>query len=105
MKTGFLIWSAAAVIFLVLGKVSWKSKKPVSFFTFVKPPVVKDVKKYNHAVAILWFVSTILFEILGIPLLFIRQNSPWGIALMLGTMFWGIGISVVYIRIEEKYKK
>lgn len=53
-----------------------RSEKAVSFFTFVKASEVKDVKKYNHAVSVLWSTGTVLFEILGIPLLFIRQNSP-----------------------------
>lgn len=82
-----------------------RSEKAVSFFTFVKASEVKDVKKYNHAVSVLWSTGTVLFEILGIPLLFIRQNSPWAIFLVLGTMFWGIGISVAYMRIEARYKK
>ena len=63
------------------------------------------MKKYNHAVSVLWIAGTVLFEILGIPLLFIRQNSPWAIFLVLGTMFWVIGISVAYMRIEARYKK
>lgn len=82
-----------------------RSEKPVSFFIFVKAPEVKDVKKYNHAVSVLWIAGTALFEILGIPLLFIRQNSPWAIFLVLGIMFWGIGISVAYMQIEARYKK
>ena len=82
-----------------------RSEKPVSFFIFVEAPEVKDVKKYNHAVSVLWIAGTVLFEILGIPLLFIRQNSPWAIFLVLGTMFWVIGISVAYMRIEARYKK
>lgn len=82
-----------------------RSEKAVSFFTFVKASEVKDVKKYNHAVSVLWSAGTVLFEILGIPLLFIRQNSPWAIFLVLGTMFWVIGISVAYMRIEARYKK
>lgn len=68
-----------------------RSEKAVSFFTFVKASEVKDVKKYNHAVSVLWSTGTVLFEILGIPLL--------------GTMFWVIGISVAYMRIEARYKK
>ena len=105
MKTGFLVWSAVAAIFLGIGIAFWKSKKPVSFFTFVKAPEVKDVKRYNHAAAVLWIAGTVLFEILGFPLLFISQNSPWAIFLVLGTMFWGIGISVAYMWIEATYKK
>ena len=82
-----------------------RSEKPVSFFTFVKASEVKDVKKYNHAVSVFGVQVQFLFEILGIPLLFIRQNSPWAIFLVLGIMFWGIGISVAYMRIEARYKK
>ena len=42
-----------------------RSEKAVSFFTFVKASEVKDVKKYNHAVSVLWSAGTVLFEILG----------------------------------------
>ena len=78
-----------------------RSEKAVSFFTFVKASEVKDVKKYNHAVSVLWSAGTVLFEILGIPQLFIRQNSPWAIFLVLGTMFWVIGISEEFLELSS----
>ena len=72
---GFIIWSLIALLIAGIGIISWRSKKAVGFFTGAKAPEVKDVKKYNHAVAVLWWVYALLLEALGIPLLFLKQNS------------------------------
>mgnify|MGYP003200927743 CR=1 FL=1 len=64
-----------------------RSEKPVSFFTFVKASEVKDVKKYNHAVSVFWSAGTVLFEILGIPLLFISKAGQTGEILWLFNCF------------------
>ncbi|SDB63984.1 hypothetical protein [Butyrivibrio sp. INlla16] len=76
MIIGFVIWSLCAVLFFVIGVVDLKSKKPVGFFTGVKPPKITDVKNYNKAVAMLWFVTGIVFELIGVPFLYLKQNSP-----------------------------
>jgi hypothetical protein len=77
-----------------IGIWSYRSKEPVGFFSGVKPPEVKDTKKYNHAVAILWFVYAALLEIMGIPLLFLKQNPAGFIPVLLGTVFISIGLVV-----------
>lgn len=46
----FMIWSIVAVIFLGMGISCQKSGEAVGFFTFVKPPAVNDIRKYNHAI-------------------------------------------------------
>ena len=76
MITGFAIWSLVSLLFLSIGCSSWKAKEPVGFFTGVKPVEMKDVTAYNRAVAKIWFVFAGLLEILGIPLLYLEQNSP-----------------------------
>lgn len=101
---GFIFWSLVAVIFLGIGISGLKSKEAVGFFTGVKAPTVKDVEKYNHAVSILWFVSAVLFEIIGIPLLFLEQNSPIFILLIFGPVALIIGMMICYIKIEQKYR-
>ncbi len=105
MIIGFIIWSMCALIFLAIGISGWKSEKAVGFFTFVNPPEMKDIKKYNHAVSVLWFIFTILFEIMGIPVLFIKQNSPVAILLVFGVFFLVIGIIIAYLKIETKYRQ
>jgi hypothetical protein len=104
MLIGFIIWSVVALLFLGIGVSSWKSKEAVGFFTFAKPSIVSDISRYNHSVAILWIVFAIIFEILGIPVLFIEQNSPVFMVVILGVVALLIGTIIAYIRIETKYK-
>ena len=104
MIIGFIIWSIVALLFIAIGITCFKAKEPVGFFTGVKPPKVTDVTKYNHAVAKLWFVSAIVYEILGIPFLFLEQNSAGFIPMIFGVAWGTILMVVVYLRIEAKYK-
>jgi len=104
MIIAFIIWSIAAVLFLGIGTSGRKSKEAVGFFTFVKPPVVTDVNKYNRSVSMLWIIVAVIFEIIGIPLLFLEQNSPMFIPVIFGAVALIIGMIIVYIKIEAKYK-
>ncbi len=104
MIMAFIIWSIVAVLFLGIGISGRKSKEAVGFFTFVKPPVVTDVSKYNHSVSIFWIVVAVIFEIIGIPFLFLEQNSPMFIPVIFGAVALIIGMIIVYLRIEKKYK-
>ena len=90
---------------LAIGIHAWRSKTAVGFFTGQKPPKVKDIKKYNHAVAILWFVYALLVEAFGIPLLFYKQNSPAFLLTMFGTVAASFGLMIAYVFIEGKYKQ
>lgn len=104
MIIGFVIWSIISLIFVVIGIVSYKSKEAVGFFTFVKAPTVTDIKKYNKAVAILWFVFALLLEVMGLPFLLFEQNSPFFIITAFGVVALVIAIIISYIFIEQKYK-
>ena len=101
---GFIIWSIVAMLFVGIGISAYKSEKAVGFFTFAEPPIVNDVKKYNHAVSILWIVGAILLEMTGIPLLVLEQNSPMFVPVIFGVVVLIIGMMIVYIRIEHKYR-
>lgn len=105
MFIGFVVWSMIAVIFLCIGVSCRKAQEAVGFFTFAKPPIVKDVKKYNNAVSVLWFVSAGTMEIIGIPFLFLEQNSPLFIFIGLAVMAGVIAMMIAYIRIEANYRK
>lgn len=105
MIIGFVLWSIVAVIFLGIGISCRRASEAVGFFTFVKPPAVDGVERYNHAVSILWFVTAAIFEIIGFPLLFIEQNSPLFIPMIFAVMVLVIGMMIAYVRIEAKYKK
>ncbi|MBQ7588225.1 MAG: hypothetical protein IJT37_09410 [Lachnospiraceae bacterium] len=102
---GFVIWSIVFAIMLGIGIWSYRSEKPVGFFTGTKPPEVKDAKKYNHAVGILWFSYAVLLELFGIPFLFLEQNSAGFIPVYLGTIVISIGLMVGYVVIEKKHRK
>lgn len=101
---GFFIWTLITLIFVYIGITIRKSNIPVNLFTFGDAPKVNDIKRYNKAVSNLWLVFTILFEMIGISLLFIKQNSPFIILIVLGVVFLVIGIMLAYTKIESKYK-
>lgn len=64
-----------------------------------------NVKKYNHAVGILWFSYAVLLELFGIPFLFLEQNSAGLIPVFVGTIVISIGLMVGYMIIEKKNRK
>ncbi len=103
MVIAFIIWSIVAVLFLGIGISGRKSKEAVGFFTFLKPPVISDVSKYNHSVSTLWIIAAVILEIIGMPLLFSEQNSPVFIPVILGVVALMIGTMIVYLRIQAKY--
>lgn len=105
MVIAFIIWSIVAILFALIGVSTYRSRKEAGFFTFVKPPKMKDVVKYNHAVGKLWFVFAAILEVLGIPFLFLEQNSPVVVFLILALMLLVIAISIAYIKIEGKYRE
>ena len=100
---GFIIWTIISIVFVYIGITTRRSSIPVNLFTFSDVPKVNDVKGYNRAVSNLWLVFTLLFEMIGISLLFIKQNSPFVILIVLGVVFLVIGMMVAYIKIESKY--
>ena len=105
MIFGFVIWSIVFLVLLGIGIWAWKSDKAVSFYTGTKPPEVTDVRKYNRAVAILWFVYAGLFELLGLPFLFLKQNAAGFLWVVLGTVAITIALMIVYNRILRKYEQ
>ena len=105
MIAGFIIWSVVSAIFIGIGLWTWKSDKAAGFFSGVKPPEVKDIRKYNHSVAVLWFVYAILLELLGRPLLFLKQNSAGFLWSILGVAGISIGLVIGYNRILCKHRQ
>lgn len=100
----FFIWTLITLIFVYISITIRKSNIPVNLFTFGDAPKVKDIKGYNKAVSNLWLVFTLLFEMIGISLLFIKQNSPLVILIVLGVVFLVIGMMVMHTKIESKYR-
>ena len=105
MVIGFVIWSMVFLVFLGIGIWSWQSDKAIGFYTGTKPPEVTDVRKYNHSVAVLWFVYAGLFELLGLPFLLMKHNKLvflWAVA---GVPVISIALMIVYNRILRKYER
>ena len=105
MIFGFVIWSIVFLVLLGIGIWAWKSEKAVGFYTGTKPPEVTDVRKYNRSVAVLWFVYAGLFELLGLPFLFLKHNAAgflWSIA---GVPVISIALMIIYNRILRKYER
>ena len=105
MIIGFIIWTITSLVLFSIGIVTLRSEKPAGFFTGVKPPEVKDTKKYNRAVAILWFVYAGLLELCGVPLLFLEQNSAGFVPVLFLTVAISIGLVVAYTFIEKKHRQ
>lgn len=104
MLVGFIIWTLITLVFVYIGITIRNSNIPVNLFTFDDIPKENDIKGYNKAVSNLWLVFTVLFEVVGVSLLFIKQNSPLVILIVLGVVFLVIGMMVTYTKIESKYK-
>ena len=51
MGIGFIIWSLITLILVGIGIWAWNAKEAAGFFAGIKPPKVKDIKKYNSSVA------------------------------------------------------
>lgn len=101
----FVIWCAVGLFFIVLGILSFFSKKAVGFWANANMFEVTDVKKYNCAMCKLYCTLGIVFFFLGFPLL--SPESPLGILFStIGVMFEAIMAMVIYTTvIEEKYKR
>lgn len=105
MIIGFIIWSIVTAIFAGIGISCRKSNEAVGFFTGCKLPTIENVERYNKAVAKLWFVAAGIYEIMGVPLLFLEQNSLLFVPIIFGVVIGLIAMMVAYLRIETKYKK
>ena len=105
MLAGFIIWSIVSIILFFLGISTLKSDKAVGFFTIGKPPEIENIRDYNKSVVKLWFVYAIIFEVIGIPLCYLEQNSPQVILLVFAVLIWAISLIAVYLKIESKYRK
>ena len=99
----YLFWLAGDAVTLIFGIYAWLAKEPVRFWTVGQKIQVNSIKKYNRAVAKLWFLLTIGLAVLGLPLIS-GQNSAWIVVTILGTVFLSIIFMAVYTRIEKKYR-
>lgn len=100
----FIIWTIFGLFFFGLGIYSFRAKKAVGFWANAETLPMEDVKGYNKAMGKLWCVFSVIFILLGLPFL-VGQNSAKMIIPILGIVFEIIGTMIVYLHIEEKYRK
>lgn len=100
----FIIWAVVGFFFLALGIYSFRAKKAVGFWANAETLPMENVKAYNNAMGKLWCVYAVIFILLGMPLL-AGQNSALVVISILGMVFEMIGTMIVYLHIEEKYRK
>ena len=101
---GFLVWLACGLLFFGIGIWCFFSKKQVGFWANAETPKMENVKAYNRAVGVLWLVYAAVFCVLGIPML-VPQPSALIMLSVAGVVFETIVLIVVYMHIEQKYKK
>ena len=105
MKIAFMIWAVIAFVFMGIGSYDYFSEKPAGFWANAKTVPIDDVKAYNRAVGKLFVCFGIGFILLGLPLLVSKQNSPVILFSVIGLMFESIGMMIVYMKIESKYRR
>ena len=106
MLTAYIVWIAVCLILVCIGLTSFRAKEAVGFFTFEKNAEgIKDVQGYNHAVGKLWITAAVILALIGVPLLYARQNSPIVILPVLGTVFWLLVLLIRYLRIRDRYSR
>lgn len=105
----FIIWAIVGVLFIGMGiyDINSKQAKPFGFWANAKVEPIEDVRGYNRALGMLWCIYGILFILIGLPLLIMKeQNSGLIIIPILGAMLLSIGAMAVYsVGIEPKYRK
>ncbi len=104
MTGGFIIWTLVSLSLAGIGVWALKSDKAVGFFAGVNPPEVSDIRRYNRAVAVLWFIYAALFELLGLPFLLAGRNSATFLCCF-GAAPLSIGLMMAYHCILNKYRK
>ena len=106
MIIGFIIWTVCALILIGIGLYTRKMKKPAAFFTYeTEGPEVDDVSLYNRDVSKLWISTGILFEIIGLPLLFLKQNAWQFVFLIPAVVFLMLSLIIRYLNIKDRHAK
>ena len=103
--TAFIIWSIVAAGLLVLALVTLRMKKPAAFFAGVKAPEVRDVRRFNRRVALLWACFAAAFELMGLPFLWIARQKALIVLPLLGVPFAAIALAAGYHLILDREKK
>ena len=101
----FCIWAAVSGVFWALAIWCLAAKQAVGFWANAEVFEVNDSRRYNRAMAKLFFAMGVGMLVLGLPLL-AGQNGAVILLSVLGTALLSIASMVVYVTvIERKYRK
>ena len=111
MNTGALIINGfilglCAIIFIVLGVIQYKSKKPSGFYTGEQfnPSEISDIGAWNHRHGIMWILYGSLFPILW-GLSFFISSSPMYLLVFMGIILVPLPFMIVYHHyLEKRYR-
>lgn len=103
-----LVCFVVALVFIIIGLIDTKSKKPVGIYSNIKSPnqeEITDVKAYNGACGKLIIAYGLLFLIVGIVSFYIKE-SHIAVLLTLSAFLGAIGMMIIYETfISPKYLK
>lgn len=101
-----LICFGIFIIFLIIGIIAIRSKKPVGIYSNIKAPqanVITDVKAYNRACGKLFICYGGVFGLTGGTIFFLSEKTV-GMLLVFIAFFGVIGLMIIYeCVITEKY--
>ena len=107
---GLVIYLFVAAIMFGIGISQYKSKKPVGFYSGVKPPLeseLTDVEAWNkkHGKMWIWYsVIIIISYVAGIP--FVKADSVWCVIPMCGGIMLPLPFMIRYHhKLMKEYKK
>ncbi len=94
-----------AVLFVGIGCWAERSKKPVHFWsgTSVEPDKVRDIRGYNHACAVMWWVYSIPYWLAGIASLLPPLEIISALLLVAASVPGSFVLIWWYLRIEKRY--
>lgn len=109
MIVALFVLSWSVIPLLVIGIVQFRSKRPVGFWSGVKPPLpenVTDVRAYNRKHGIMWMVygAGLAFSFLG-GCVIDSSGSNGAVAILI--CVWAVGgilvMMVYHTHLEKKY--
>ena len=104
MAVGFIIWSTVFLLIVCIAVYTFRAKKAVPFFSGVMLPEIKNVKQYNRSLAALWFVYAVVYEALGVPILFLDHFPAGFVIPVIGMPVSTLALAAVYSALLKRHK-
>ena len=108
MWIGFAVFALCALLFAGIGICQFNAKKPVGFYSGVKPPEIEqeeDVKGWNRGHGLMWMIYGMILFLTGVSCL-IFGESFWITIIMMGAVILPFPfIAMIHHHLEKKYVK